>query len=82
MASTSQTASSNWQAMTAQTAKIASQKQEADNTFYVGYCIRFKPLLVYSSNNTLSGGRTRTMQTARTCNLQEYSQSLYDTVDI
>ena len=40
MASTSQTASSNRQATTAQPAKIAacaSQKQEADSTSYVGY---------------------------------------------
>ena len=42
MASASQPASGNWQAMTAQSklqkiAACASQKQEADNTSYVGY---------------------------------------------
>ena len=78
MASTSYTADNNWQAMTAQPKLQKSLHAPPGNrklTIPSTWAIRLKPLLVCASNNTLTGGCTRTMQTARTCSPQECSQA-------
>ena len=89
MASISQTASSNRQAMTVFISRTGLQllqkalhapPRNRKLTTPPMWAIRLKPLLVCARNSTLSGGCTWTIQTARTCTVEACSQSLYNTV--